>query len=162
MRLYVSVTDNDWFALHASKTNVEEVNFWRPSPDKTFKVLQPGELLLFKPGEPADWKVTHFASISGSEEFLAQLMMEMPELVDAGTIYDPERQKLKEAIAAICVDGLMPAFEQLKSQFCRCAVVTLDRTACRSGVDSVPYARITVESAAAAVARNCGKGRSRA
>jgi putative restriction endonuclease len=48
MRLYVAVTDNDWFALHASKTDVEEVNFWRPSPEATFKALQSGELLLFK------------------------------------------------------------------------------------------------------------------
>ncbi len=50
MRLYVAVTDNEWFALHASKTVavVEEVNFWRPSPTATFKVLQPGEILLFK------------------------------------------------------------------------------------------------------------------
>jgi putative restriction endonuclease len=52
MRLYVAVTDKDWFALHASKPEVEEVNFWRPSPDATFKVLQPGELLLFKLHSP--------------------------------------------------------------------------------------------------------------
>jgi putative restriction endonuclease len=48
MRLYVAVTDNEWFSLHASKPLEEEVNFWRPSPDATFKALQPGELLLFK------------------------------------------------------------------------------------------------------------------
>ena len=54
MRLYAAVTDNDWFALHASKTTVQEVNFWRPSPEKTFKVLQPGELLLFKLKSPND------------------------------------------------------------------------------------------------------------
>src|SRR6202162_4206838 len=52
MRLYVAVTDKDWFALHASKPDVEEVNFWRPSPDVTFKSLQPGELLLFKLHSP--------------------------------------------------------------------------------------------------------------
>src|SRR5215469_7463522 len=52
MRLYVAVTDNDWFALHASKVNVEEVNFWKPSPDATFKALIPGELLLFKLHSP--------------------------------------------------------------------------------------------------------------
>ena len=52
MRLYVAVTDKDWFALHASKAEVEEVNFWRPSPDATFKALQPGELLLFKLHSP--------------------------------------------------------------------------------------------------------------
>lgn len=48
MRIYVAVTDEDWFVLHASKEQVEEVNFWRPSPDATFKALQPAELLLFK------------------------------------------------------------------------------------------------------------------
>lgn len=52
MRLYVAVTDNDWFTLHASKAQVEEVNFWRPSPDASFKALQPGELLLFKLHSP--------------------------------------------------------------------------------------------------------------
>jgi putative restriction endonuclease len=36
-----------WFALNTSKTEVEEVNFWRPSPDAIFKAIQP-ELLLFK------------------------------------------------------------------------------------------------------------------
>ena len=53
MRLFVAVTDNDWFALHASKATVEEVNFWRPS-EASFKVLQPGELLLFKLKSPND------------------------------------------------------------------------------------------------------------
>jgi putative restriction endonuclease len=53
MRLFVAVTDNDWFALHDSKSTVEEVNFWRPS-EATFKVLQPGELLLFKLKSPND------------------------------------------------------------------------------------------------------------
>jgi putative restriction endonuclease len=54
MRLYVAVTDNDWFALHASKSEVDEVNFWRPSPEAGFNVLQPGELLLFKLKSPND------------------------------------------------------------------------------------------------------------
>ncbi len=54
MRLYVAVTDNDWFSLHASKSEVEEVNFWRPSPVVGFNVLQRGELLLFKLKSPHD------------------------------------------------------------------------------------------------------------
>src|SRR5215471_18010793 len=52
MRVYVAVTDNDWFALLAAKPNIAEVNFWRPSPDATFKALQPSELLLFKLKSP--------------------------------------------------------------------------------------------------------------
>jgi Predicted restriction endonuclease len=68
MRLFLAVTDNDWFALHASKTEVQEVNFWRPSPDATFKVLQPGELLLFKLKFPND-------SIAGGGFFTRFLQM---------------------------------------------------------------------------------------
>jgi putative restriction endonuclease len=48
MRIFVAVTDRGWFTVHASSQNVEEVNFWRPSSDSSFKALQPGELLLFK------------------------------------------------------------------------------------------------------------------
>jgi putative restriction endonuclease len=48
MRLFVGVTDKDWFDLHAGKQAVDEVNCWRPSPEATFKALQPGEVLLLK------------------------------------------------------------------------------------------------------------------
>src|SRR5436305_6396707 len=68
MRLFVAVTDNDWFALHASKPEVEEVNFWRPSPDASFKALDPGELLLFKLKSPND-------SIAGGRIYTRFLQM---------------------------------------------------------------------------------------
>lgn len=48
MRLYVGITDNDWFQLHASRLGTDEVNFWKPSPSANFKALQVGEPLLFK------------------------------------------------------------------------------------------------------------------
>ena len=48
MRLFVGVTDWDWWSLHASKSSVEEVNFWRPSPTASFQALAPGEIFLFK------------------------------------------------------------------------------------------------------------------
>jgi putative restriction endonuclease len=57
MRLFVAVTDNDWFALHASREGVDEVNFWRPSPEASFKTLEPGELLLFKLHAPENFIV---------------------------------------------------------------------------------------------------------
>jgi len=57
MRIFVAVTDRDWFTLHASKSKVDEVNFWRPSPTATFKALQPGELLLFKLHSPENFVV---------------------------------------------------------------------------------------------------------
>ncbi len=55
MRLFVAVTDYDWFRLHAAKSNVEEVNFWRPSPTASFKALSIGEPLLFKLHSPRNF-----------------------------------------------------------------------------------------------------------
>jgi putative restriction endonuclease len=48
LKLYVGITDYDWFKLHASKEFVEEVNFWRASSRLGFQVLQWGEPFLFK------------------------------------------------------------------------------------------------------------------
>lgn len=57
MRFFIAVTDYDWFRLHASKRGVEEVNFWRPSPDAPFKALDIGEMLLFKLHSPRNFIV---------------------------------------------------------------------------------------------------------
>ena len=52
MRLFVGVTDNNWFKFlsrlaSASGAGLDEVNFWLPSPE-SFHALAPGELFLFK------------------------------------------------------------------------------------------------------------------
>jgi len=57
MKLYVGITDYDWFQLHASKPFVEEVNFWRPSSTQRFKVLNWGEPFLFKLHSPRNFIV---------------------------------------------------------------------------------------------------------
>jgi hypothetical protein len=48
MKLYIGVTDNDWFRFLRSLSGVEEVNFWQPGGKATFKALKPGGLFLFK------------------------------------------------------------------------------------------------------------------
>jgi putative restriction endonuclease len=48
VKLYVGITDYDWFKLHASKAKVEEVNFWKPSSQTNFRVLQGNEPFLLK------------------------------------------------------------------------------------------------------------------
>ena len=53
MKLFVGVTDGDWFRHLAAQQSLEDVNFWRPS-GKDFKALQPGELFLFKLHHPAN------------------------------------------------------------------------------------------------------------
>jgi putative restriction endonuclease len=55
VRLFVAVTDYDWFQVHAAQSSVEEVNFWQPSPDSAFKALYPGEPLLFKLHSPRNF-----------------------------------------------------------------------------------------------------------
>jgi putative restriction endonuclease len=57
MRIFVGITDRDWFDLLSSQTGIEEVNFWRPSPSATFKALTPGELFLFKLHAPDNYIV---------------------------------------------------------------------------------------------------------
>jgi putative restriction endonuclease len=57
MKLFVGVTDYEWFRLHASKPHVEEVNFWRPSPNVTFQALRCGEPFLFKLHAPRNFIV---------------------------------------------------------------------------------------------------------
>ena len=57
MKLYVGITDYDWFSLHSSKTFVDEVNFWRPSSRMGFNVLTWGEPFLFKLHSPLNFIV---------------------------------------------------------------------------------------------------------
>jgi putative restriction endonuclease len=57
MNFFVAVTDYEWFRLHASKPYVDEVNFWRPSPEASFKALSSGEMLLFKLHSPRNFIV---------------------------------------------------------------------------------------------------------
>lgn len=57
MQFFVGITDYEWYKLHASKSNVEEVNFWRPSPDAAFRALQTGEPFLFKLHSPRNFIV---------------------------------------------------------------------------------------------------------
>ena len=57
MKFFVGVTDYDWYWTHASQAQVEEVNFWKPSPDATFKALHAGEPFLFKLHAPRNFIV---------------------------------------------------------------------------------------------------------
>ncbi|AWN24277.1 restriction endonuclease [Deinococcus irradiatisoli] len=56
MRLFVGVTDGDWFRFLAAQPGLEEVNFWRPS-GKPFQALREGELFLFKLHSPHNFIV---------------------------------------------------------------------------------------------------------
>ena len=57
MRLFVGITDGDWYELLAGQPQLEEVNFWQPGGNRLFKSLAPGELFLFKLHSPDDFVV---------------------------------------------------------------------------------------------------------
>lgn len=48
MQAYVGITDYEWYQLLASRTQLDDVNFWQPGGTRLFRALQPGELFLFK------------------------------------------------------------------------------------------------------------------
>lgn len=56
MKLWVGITDDDWFRF-LTGVKPDEVNFWQPSGGRTFQVLQPGELFLFKLHSPNNYIV---------------------------------------------------------------------------------------------------------
>lgn len=48
VKLYAGVTDQDWFDYLRAQPQIDEVNFWQPSPNAEFRAISPGELFLFK------------------------------------------------------------------------------------------------------------------
>jgi putative restriction endonuclease len=56
MRMFVGITDSDWFEMLA-ELRPDEVSFWLPSGSVGFQALNPGELFLFKLHSPNDFVV---------------------------------------------------------------------------------------------------------
>jgi putative restriction endonuclease len=51
-KLYVGITDDDWFRFLSARPHLDEVNFWQPGGTRLFKTLAPGEPFLFKLHSP--------------------------------------------------------------------------------------------------------------
>lgn len=62
--------------------------------------------------EPIHWKHEKFADID-YEEWMKQILDLLP-IVDAGTIIGEQREKVKDAIGDIVIEGLMPAYLELR------------------------------------------------
>lgn len=72
MRFWVGVTDKDWFQFLAG-IQPDEANFWQPSGSRSFRVLEPGGLFLFKLHSPDNFIVGggHFVRYSALPASLA-------------------------------------------------------------------------------------------
>ena len=55
MKIYVGITDKDWYEQLKSQ-KPEEVNFWKPG-SSNFKALQPNDMFLFKLHHPVNYIV---------------------------------------------------------------------------------------------------------
>lgn len=53
MKFYLGVTDNSWYNFLA-RQNREDVNFWQPGGNSSFKILSPGAPFLFKLKSPVN------------------------------------------------------------------------------------------------------------
>jgi len=56
MKMYVGITDLDWFET-LKQANCDEVNFWRPRSIDNFRALDEGDLFLFKLHSPDNFIV---------------------------------------------------------------------------------------------------------
>jgi putative restriction endonuclease len=68
VKMYVAVTDGDWFRFLRERPDLEEVNFWQPGGSRQFRALQPGFPFLFKLHAPEHFIVgggffTHFSQL---------------------------------------------------------------------------------------------------
>jgi putative restriction endonuclease len=57
VKLFVAVTDWNWFDFLRTRPELGEVNFWQPGGRTSFAALQPGELFLFKLHSPRNFIV---------------------------------------------------------------------------------------------------------
>src|SRR5215472_4674023 len=63
---------------------------------------------------PKDWKVVPFASVGTDEAFMRE-MLELVTILEGSLIEGEQREKAKHAIMTIMMDGLLPAFLELRA-----------------------------------------------
>ena len=56
MRIFIGVTDDNWFK-YLKNIQPDEVNFWQPNSGRNFKAIKQGELFLFKLHSPNNYIV---------------------------------------------------------------------------------------------------------
>ena len=70
MKLFVGVTNNEWFRFLAER-KPDEVNFWRPRSQTDFKAITQGDVFLFKLHSPLDF-------IAGGGIFVSHRFLPLP------------------------------------------------------------------------------------
>jgi hypothetical protein len=64
--------------------------------------------------EPNEWPKEVFSDVGTNDEFVRQFADEFMELMGATSIFDPERQDVKDALMVLLIEGLLPAYVRLR------------------------------------------------
>jgi hypothetical protein len=62
---------------------------------------------------PNQWRVHKYVDVGTSEEFVRQLL-ELHEILKGTDIFDPEREQVNDALGDVQIEGLLPAFMDLR------------------------------------------------
>ena len=73
--LYVANTDNDWFDFLATRSPLEDVNFWKPTP-QTFRAIDEGQLFVFRLKSPRN-KIGGYGVLASSINVPIQLAWDL-------------------------------------------------------------------------------------
>jgi putative restriction endonuclease len=57
IKIFIGVTDLNWFRFLSQRPDIDEVNFWQPGGRSAFRAVRPGELFLFKLHSPNNFIV---------------------------------------------------------------------------------------------------------
>src|ERR1700683_436135 len=94
VKVYVGVTDRDWFEYLRRRPDTEEVNFWQPSGGRRCEAIGPGDLFLFKLHYPENM-IVGGASFVSFESFPAWLVLEAFQDKNGARSYDEMRRRIE-------------------------------------------------------------------
>ncbi len=102
-RGYIGVTDPDWYEFLAAHPRVDEVNFWQPHGNRTFRAVKKGEPFFFKLHAPLR-QIAGFGFFERHESLPAWLAWECFREMNGA----PDYESMVERIARLRRDGSSP------------------------------------------------------
>lgn len=95
MKIYVGVTDRDWYDHLRSRHGIDEVNFWQPGGSNRFGAISPGDLFLFKLKYPMN-AIAGGGTFVSFDRFPAWLAWDAFEQKNGASSYEDFRRLLNQ------------------------------------------------------------------
>jgi putative restriction endonuclease len=94
VKVYVGVTDRDWYESLRGRPDLDEVNFWQPSGDRRFGAVGSGDLFLFKLHYPIN-KIVGGGTFVSFDRFPAWLAWEAFQDKNGAATYNEMRRRIE-------------------------------------------------------------------